>query len=817
MPDEGDQDLRQRVENLERTVRALLDRVSALDRGEGAAVTPPPPVHPREPQPPVPAAEAARPPEAPRPPSAGGELRIGAVMPYVGAVLVLGAIFTLVGIAIRQGWITPPMQFAGELALCAASVGLGAWLARRREDYGRLLIGIGSCGAYLSFAGGFEPKHLYGGGALVVLFVLLSLANVAYSYAGATKPFFVIGMLGGLASAWLPLDKDNVTMAFVLEALILVPCALVVWRRRWSGIGPALWFAALVADLPMLNTDVASPAWRVAMLYAFTGIVLAGYAGGFVPGRWDAKAALVPVGVFAAAVLPFMAMREVACPAGSGGVFALAAAMAALGFLRVPAEAKRSLWLSAAGVALAIAPFGLVAEQAAFLYAALAVVLAALIAGSERLGARFGATLRESGWVFVAGLALFSAGAYLVAIGGLYGGVPARGTEQSMLAALVVALVAAGWSVPARVAARQVVAAVASLVAAPFFVRLFFLLAFGTVTPMPESAVVMMGVALFSALVALVAYRMRWKPLAVVAMAYFVVGLLAYPDLVEYAWLYRATGGEGMEAVVAAVLAVFGLLHTATLVRAFDQQMDAAVGWGSAFASPLATRAVFLLLAGHPLEIARPAATMAACAAAAGVVAHIAARRGWHSLCILCAAWLLGGAGHLLVYWQGQEVVRALHLAPALALLIVASLMVCRACLRAGGYANPIVGCVVALDWVLGATMCTHILTSRPIGMGHDAATSLSWTIYGAALIAIGFWRSMPLLRYWSFLVFGATVLKVVFYDLAALEASVKVIVLMALGLALLAGGYAYARLRARLAAQAEQPPPTTGPDGRDG
>ena len=153
---------------------------------------------------------APRPPSAPKPPSVDTEFKFGSqVLPRVGIVIVLLGILYLVAYAIQSGWITLQMQFVGELLLCGALIGVGLWKINEKEDFGQVLVGGGSCGLYLSFAGGHVYKHLYEGETLVVLFLALSLANLGFSWWRSSKTFWAIGFVGGLVGAALPMDKHD--------------------------------------------------------------------------------------------------------------------------------------------------------------------------------------------------------------------------------------------------------------------------------------------------------------------------------------------------------------------------------------------------------------------------------------------------------------------------------------------------------------------------------------------------------------------------------------------------------------------------------
>jgi hypothetical protein len=98
--------------------------------------------------------------------------------------------------------------------------------------------------------------------------------------------------------------------------------------------------------------------------------------------------------------------------------------------------------------------------------------------------------------------------------------------------------------------------------------------------------------------------------------------------------------------------------------------------------------------------------------------------------------------------------------------------------------------------WGIFSRLVFVLLAHPSIGIDGSAAVTLAWTIYAVILVIVGFRFSMKTLRYLSFVVFGATLGKVMLLDLAALDPGIRVAVLMALGLAMIGGGYWYVRSR---------------------
>ncbi|MGB4214220.1 MAG: DUF2339 domain-containing protein, partial [Dethiobacteria bacterium] len=75
----------------------------------------------------------------------------------------------------------------------------------------------------------------------------------------------------------------------------------------------------------------------------------------------------------------------------------------------------------------------------------------------------------------------------------------------------------------------------------------------------------------------------------------------------------------------------------------------------------------------------------------------------------------------------------------------------------------------------------------------------LFWALYAAVLMAFGFIRRQPPLRYAAIALFGLTLAKVILYDLSFLKLVYRIISLVALGLILLIVSYLYQRHRGRI------------------
>jgi uncharacterized membrane protein len=84
----------------------------------------------------------------------------------------------------------------------------------------------------------------------------------------------------------------------------------------------------------------------------------------------------------------------------------------------------------------------------------------------------------------------------------------------------------------------------------------------------------------------------------------------------------------------------------------------------------------------------------------------------------------------------------------------------------------------------------------RNIPFRGDVMTSVTWGAYATALILAGLYRRYAPIRYFGIALFGITILKVFFGDLAHLQQIHRVLSLIGLGLLLLLTSYLYQRIR---------------------
>ena len=95
----------------------------------------------------------------------------------------------------------------------------------------------------------------------------------------------------------------------------------------------------------------------------------------------------------------------------------------------------------------------------------------------------------------------------------------------------------------------------------------------------------------------------------------------------------------------------------------------------------------------------------------------------------------------------------------------------------------------------------TYMYFSKYLGNQDEAQTSLSliWGIYAAAMLIIGFWQNVRLMRFSALALFGATALKLVLVDMAKVEEVYRIVSFFVLGILMIAASYLYHRVEKRL------------------
>ena len=86
--------------------------------------------------------------------------------------------------------------------------------------------------------------------------------------------------------------------------------------------------------------------------------------------------------------------------------------------------------------------------------------------------------------------------------------------------------------------------------------------------------------------------------------------------------------------------------------------------------------------------------------------------------------------------------------------------------------------------------------------MARQTALSMYWGVYAIALVALGFWKRTPWVRYAGLGLLALTLGKVMLVDLAKVQYVYRVLSLLAVGLLFIGTSVAYARLASRASAK---------------
>lgn len=119
-------------------------------------------------------------------------------------------------------------------------------------------------------------------------------------------------------------------------------------------------------------------------------------------------------------------------------------------------------------------------------------------------------------------------------------------------------------------------------------------------------------------------------------------------------------------------------------------------------------------------------------------------------------------------------------------------------------FAKILYGMVVAWLFVL-LNIETYLYFSKTIADPERArwttqmSLSIIWGAYAAAMLAVGFWRNVRLVRFSALALFGATALKLVLVDMAKVEEVYRIISFFVLGILMIAASYLYHRVEKRL------------------
>lgn len=121
---------------------------------------------------------------------------------------------------------------------------------------------------------------------------------------------------------------------------------------------------------------------------------------------------------------------------------------------------------------------------------------------------------------------------------------------------------------------------------------------------------------------------------------------------------------------------------------------------------------------------------------------------------------------------------------------------------------------LIALTWEASDYFDRQILPGhynatlyREISLARGFTYSAIWLIYGAGLMAVGFWKRSPFARWQALILIALTTGKVFLYDVSQLGGSYRIISFIALGAVLLAISFVYQNDWLKLSARAEDKP----------
>jgi uncharacterized membrane protein len=82
----------------------------------------------------------------------------------------------------------------------------------------------------------------------------------------------------------------------------------------------------------------------------------------------------------------------------------------------------------------------------------------------------------------------------------------------------------------------------------------------------------------------------------------------------------------------------------------------------------------------------------------------------------------------------------------------------------------------------------------RALTRARDFTFSALWMVYGAILMAIGFWRRSAFIRWQALVLIAVTIIKVFVYDVSELDRAYRILSFIVLGVILLAISFVYQR-----------------------
>lgn len=774
----------ERLESVERRIDLLSLRLASIEaqlrRLEGHTEVPaPPPVLFEPPAPAAPIQREAWVRQAPLEPEVGAgvppsipkqkedmEYRLGSKgLLWAGALVSVLGLLYLVALAIARGYISPTIQFAGEIALCLGFIAFGFSKREMREDFGNLLMGVGSCGVFLSLAGAHVYKGIIGGEALVGLFMIWSLLNLAFSWWKESRAFWGIGLLGGLVAAALPLREHHVVLACAMHLVIVVPAVIIAGRGRWSELLVGGWALSLMALLPLYFEPAHWPL-RLGELYVSSLLWAVAYAVRSEKTAFDPWQVFPAVAVIVAGSIGFGA-RSGLDAATHIGLLAAASAGAGL-VLR-----RDRLTLAGALVAVLFIPFAwrlLTAE-------AIEIVLAIGLAGlSMKWNPRACLGLGLVALSLAMGVHVsLSTGA----------AVPTWQSESVLLAGLMLAVTVCGFATYRLSPRAETVAVIGALIGLPMIGRLTWVALarpeLGWAEQLPMS-LLFIG---YGTAVAVVGGLRRWPSAITLGWLSLAVGLAVYSSAADGA---RLSLGSELLVVSFAIVASLASAYSTSKATGATQVLAFGV---SALVLTLLVRMGYVVLTMAVRWPSDPVKFVMLLGAAA-VAAVVGQWRERAELSALGALFLLTTAiPYFASYGKVGFGFEGCFLLGSLVVLVLLGEAAAKT-----KEAEVLTGASVIAAWPVWTRLMVVTLGLPFFSIKAVGAVTAAWIVYALALIALGFTLDRRVLRLGGLAVFGVTVGKVLLVDLADVDPAVRVVLLLALGMAMIGGAYWYIRSR---------------------
>lgn len=750
---EDPSNLEGRMKVLEAGLTELSYRIRALEQrvdGRQPYVVPPPPIQRPQEQPvayatPAPPDQHFQPP-SPQPPSvprasapssaqdaAALEYNLGAkVLPWAGAIIMLVAIGFFVSVGIQQGWFTPTLQFASAMIVSLGFICVGFWKREEREEFGKLLIGIGSCGVYLTLAAGhlFMQPKLYEGELLVAMFLGWSLVNLAYSYIASSRAFLAIGLLGGLAAALMPLNESNYAMNVVLHSAIVLPAFAIAAKNKWSVGVLGIWALSILALLPTLlcaaGGDHATIDLRIWALFgnslaACLAYGIAGKIGEFDPSEAFIPSAIIVAGMGALGVFADDLASWHLNATSHLVIFGILAAAA--GFTMREQTARERFWLGGAIVAAVLSPLQLHPADASWSFMAVTVVCALI---STRFAA---VSLLSLAWIDLA-LAM----GYYVRAAEIAS--PLR-FEISLLASIMAAVVVLTWATNRAKEAAETLVAIAAVLLVAFGSRIIWITTGEATQDLVRS--LYMAFLWVPAAVALAATARRKQWQIVLGLSWAVYGC-AVADYMFVAGGTSLPFGLEMTALVLMMAAVVHMGYETNRALASIESILIGV---STMVVGLGSRIVWISCGAELSDQVRSLYVAFLWIAWAGALSLFGARRKWDN--VLGFGWvvLFAAMANYIIAAEGATIPLRLELE---ALLFLMGMVVFMGIETNRAKASP--ESILSFAAVLLVALGSRVVWVSSGGATADSLRGLLmaflWVPAGTMLVAIGSARSWP-------------------------------------------------------------------------